>query len=1104
MRIVHLRHGLSMQDVVSDDYRLLDGLNETLLEEAARLHEQVSQDAPSTPDTPVSTVCQHFQMLLQDHVARLRVGYLLIPPIAPTDAGPWFDGVAVRGAQDMSVAALADTLAQNTTRIDSVRAQCIAERIEQALPSVRATTGETRDGIEALLKGRLGELAENSDYPFGTPLQSMATVVTRLGPMHGIDPGNLDDAKAMVQKFNRLISDWQDQKSWPIDPLLVTATHMLLASTPCDNFGNVTTLSALLIDRTNATTSTTADRHRWLDHLSETFESRLRAYDPLPVFDETLAAEEILRKLGFSPDELHRDVSATHYVGAPSRLGGTATSTTPVDHFLRSVERRTTFYFDRDPTRLIDGYSRMKHALDAFNKRLQRRAEIPAKIDELIRLAGVDNTSHIRASALKFIVGMNNRNSRAPSLDSPDWLSFFEAAYDMLNRITIAPPMLYVVEQAQEGNWRAVAEMVPFLVPSWEVADGIVRRNFTTFSDGVVGLGVDALMGSLTHIGGRLLTRRMEQAFVETMRMAPSQRSSMSMLNVLSEPLAEPGSDANAEAMSLTHFNLLSADSVSSFSDSHASAIDPFDAFVDPAKLPVQVRRLPSIKRLPEDARPGARAEPSFELSFNDDIEIFATQTPPIEPIVPSPPHAPLSAFALEQQPTVIDLKRWVEGPRRVSLTDAMRVFYDYVSARAPLTGRVLSDLITSTTVPGKRVIARLESLAEKSPTFRAIIDRASLPENGQPWKLEVADGFPPKVNPDAGRIWLCTEEEFGRRRYPTRSGTTTFPAERGWLHECLHALTDLKDPIDGAQHRGAIVYLTDRIGFEAGWDYEERVIYRSPSGSSVTSSENSHSGQVESPVTPVSDEVVARMHDENRYLDRMLERQMNLRPSTHALAQDVTSRATVADGLRLEQTLRFERLWVTSQSNPLVSPDVSAPGRLLGTNTDLLDVSHRLYLRSRLYRFLYHRWMPGDNVGQWKIVARTEAEMPSSSRGATQAPWKINRALGEIEMHSGPVYYLSRSGPRYMTMTHRTVGALTELITGDLRIRPVGDPNVERGLHVMLENSLMQHAHDNVRISSAYAREPGTLLEYTTRANRVARIEDRELRGLTRLLRVG
>lgn len=1107
LRIVHFRHGASMQDVVSDDYRLNSTRNDPLTTEAALLYERVSLTVPLDPETPVDVVVQQFISALEQHVGILRAGYLLLPPSAPAELGPWFDGMAVRDAQDQTVAALASALVKNTTRIDNLRAQCIDERIDWALPASDASPETTRDGIETLLSVRLAELAENTDYPFGTPLQSMATILMRLGPAHGIEATGLHNASVLVKNFNRLAADWKHQKSWPVDPLLVSAAHMLTASTPSDAMGNATALHTLLANEASGAdgeNATSATRQQQLTQLWERFEQRLRAYDPLPVFNETRAAEQILLRFGFNSTDLSQPVRATLHVGPPSRVGVGATLATPVKHCLGSVKTRIPLYFLGPPLRRIDCFTFMENALDRFNKRLQTRAEMPAKIDELIRLAGVKNSPEIRASAVKLIVTVNNLSARAESLDPPDWLLFIEDVRDFLQRLTIAEPMFYVAEQVKQNNWRAVAEMVPFLVPAWETGEGIARRNFTEFREGVIGLGVDAFMACLTHTSQRFLTRNMERAFAETMRMPPSHRSAMSMLDMLSEPLADHGSDARTTDISLANFDFLSQDAISASSEPRASGIDPYDVFVDPAQLPENVRRLPSIKRVDERPRRTTRDEPSFELIFNEDIKIFAAQTPPLEPNVPSPPHTHLSPVALGQQPTVVDIKRWIEGSRRASLTEVLRIVHDYVSAPAPLTGRVLSELITSTSDAGNAVIARLEALAEKSPTFRAIIDRSSLPENGQPWKLEVVEGFDPKVQPDAGRIWICTDEEFGRKQYQTQSGTTPFSPERGWLHECLHALTDLDDPVDATQHRGAIVYLTDRIGFEAGWRYEERVIYRSSSssGSSVKSPEHSHPSGGDGPVEPVSDDVVARMHDENRYLDRMLDRQMNLRPSTHALTQEVTSRATVADGLRLEQTLRFERLWVTSQRSPLTSPDLHAPGRLLGANADLTDVSQRLISRSRLFRFLYQRWASGDNVGAWRIVARAESEMPCSSGASTRAPWRINRALGEIEMHSGPVYYLSSSGPRYMTMTHRTVGALTELITGDLRIRPVEDATVERGLRVVLENALMQHADDNVRISSAYAREPSALLEYTTRANRIAQIEDRELRDLLRMLK--
>ncbi|MGI4985015.1 MAG: hypothetical protein ACRYGL_17070, partial [Janthinobacterium lividum] len=157
----------------------------------------------------------------------------------PADGRAWFDGIAVRDAANKTLDDLVDDLLRLrpslVTRLlpdDAPRHPGSASASASDRPAASPpTAGHTnRPLLGQWMKKRLVDLVESVRFPFGTPPQSIDTIVLRLSGLHGVPCTPGDDFTTVLRDFTRLCADWQARPGYWVSPTLAAALHLAHAS----------------------------------------------------------------------------------------------------------------------------------------------------------------------------------------------------------------------------------------------------------------------------------------------------------------------------------------------------------------------------------------------------------------------------------------------------------------------------------------------------------------------------------------------------------------------------------------------------------------------------------------------------------------------------------------------------------------------------------------------------------------------------------------------------------------------------------------------------------------------------------------------------------
>ncbi|MCY0386938.1 hypothetical protein OVY01_06770 [Robbsia sp. Bb-Pol-6] len=190
-------------------------LDEAALAIAARLRQRCM--ARSTGALRETTATAAFREAIHAEIGALAIATAWLPlgGPRPDGAAAWFDGVAVRNASGADVAAL------------------VAHALAARRGFAHAAGNEAPDPVQAehWMRQRLRDLGESARFPFGTPLQSIDTVLLRLGPSHGIAHASGEDLGAVLADFNRLCAAWRIAPRHWISPGLSAAIHLAHADT---------------------------------------------------------------------------------------------------------------------------------------------------------------------------------------------------------------------------------------------------------------------------------------------------------------------------------------------------------------------------------------------------------------------------------------------------------------------------------------------------------------------------------------------------------------------------------------------------------------------------------------------------------------------------------------------------------------------------------------------------------------------------------------------------------------------------------------------------------------------------------------------------------
>lgn len=1044
---------------------------------------------------------------------------------APAGDGPWFDGLAIRGAFNQGLAAIAHRAAANGT--------------------------EEADALR-LLRVRFEQLLESQDYPVGTPFQSLATVVLRLGPGLGVALDGLNQPSVLWERFLALTKAWERHRTFPFSPHLLAASHLARAADvvigdaseagriltrrlrPLEALGKLPSYSeegcsqlmlwlqqrghslpddlpslanALPIDAP-VLLRELVDRYHALQNASERivvegqtastllekyFSERLLAYSSVPTFDRRAAAESILKNTYGMPEaEVERirrfgPIRQSAQAGAAqASLAGSA-----FDEFLwRSETQRSGYRNMRVSASVeIDACEALGHAHAAWQQ-TELKPFVQARVRESFRLA----KHHIDESEIsKSVRATMQDDGVGCELKSPDVLEALRRSFP----ISMIEGTLSALVS---GDPERIAGLVPFFGSGLELTKGLMRGDGNAIVEGSLRLGLDALFLSAGRVFGGAIEA------VEAKLIGSSDRARLA-LTALSTAGREHGFVA-PESMPLVPMSSMEP--------------APFEATMVRAPRPVRPESLIMRNALieAEELGPdGVGPARSFTLLFAD-----------------GPTEAKLDGACFSK------CESWHKNfhVREDTLqrpTVRTAVTFLKSMATVPEGAHVRLDALLEAQGPAERqIIAFLQQRVDRSPTLRLLCWNAlrRLVNDGYSRTLlRAVSQATPITSFEQNTIIVPLQQEAMRRAYLGHDGEQSFTAERAYIHELVHAVTWLKDETGGAPaaHRGPVVYFTNRILRELDPDTPERLTYQaylpraarvstdpvvlgeSPGGSprgrpaepsgerpperalgSPDDSTGENSGRDRAALSSANTALVAAL-EENQVLDRKIARRLSLSSTSSVLGQALGERATVKEMLAVQECLN--EVASDGSSSSLMqrlgerfelerSEDMA-----LEEWFDFQDYMSRwvtaMFEDSRSFREILGYGFPESQTRKWHIRLGKDVSGSVMTR-----PWRIDRQSHVIALDLTPRYCLTHGGPTPLSHGRLLLGAFLELIFEQKIPRSAFDPATNRGYQVFLENIILAEMRPIVpRINAFVSTSRSDLTKDAFKASMAATQED-------------
>jgi hypothetical protein len=401
------------------------------------------------------------------------------------------------------------------------------------------------------------------------------------------------------------------------------------------------------------------------------------------------------------------------------------------------------------------------------------------------------------------------------------------------------------------------------------------------------------------------------------------------------------------------------------------------------------------------------------------------------------------------------------------------------------------------------------QSLYAESSTFRRLFNHATdqATELGESaWEIVIKPRQRPATHFGQHRIQLPSDAELLTKRYVGPDGFKSVQLQQAYLHEMVHALTLKQDPLSTAalRHRGPIVYLTDKILNEAGFDFPQQVIYRRPSDTNASPTELDNDLGQRHRLLALEAMVV-----ENHYLDAILDKGGLINGETLALGQPLETRLTVESiQTFLSETNKIPLLAIDEAIYFYNFGDVfhmgsSAGGLKMVQREELRVFYGKLFSRSATFRLLVRKWMTeriqtGDKQ-PWKFCLGGSASVTDPK--VAPRMHVINDAAHAIHIQVDGSLYLSADGLRTVEFDRRLTQAMVDLVSGH------DDPSVLSGHHnrgrvVYLTDQILHEAgFSHPRQIADKLAAPGDeaaknrLLQDQTNVRRAADMEDRYLK---------
>jgi hypothetical protein len=1020
----------------------------------------------------------------------------------------------------------------------------------------------TREEVRAIVDKTMRHLMIDTVYPGGTTLHAIATTVLRFGAMHGISFKRYHEPEMLVKAFNRLQIAWRTDPHFPVAPWTCAARYLaqtgdvlfIQQSSPLSVAQQIArqlnadtlpaireadgtalpgfwnrTLEAFLdaphfqpqdiasIDRNGRRTvyDGLAARAQAFAHSPETifyensddlnrkleayWTERSLAHAPYPVYDEYFQMEWILReKLGMTDADLQ-----TRRPILFNRPGFKATPKMMPDLVMAT------------PLHQFKSHRSLVHDEITFNKRTINPEKILKAAKEKARDSLLDNP--IIIAKAKEMLRQRGRALNANAVDSlrhamvhgivgePEKTQV-EILLALLEPIFGSHTVNTIVNTIAGGKPREMLGLLPFIIPLYDIEEGIRHRDWNLALEGALHFGADAIFvalgGGMEGAMRRQVARDAKTMALARGRMSPTERAGVDMMIEMTDLFPEVSPEQLIDRR------------VTTTEDTFDVRTAPHDLPAAPAATDSMTQTEPEMQNhMPTQYSPDKR--PQHTLYLLDE-----RRRVPVERLNGIFVETDLRGKVIADAPLIfgnLELGRGYRLNRKLSLTGAT------ILEEADL---LLRDTVADVLRYWKKLKARPNIRVRRSEPHqlvRHLFEHADHPlfiEFKQFWQKAYARSSTAVAIMNAaydsvvhrgncvvefdalkatgcrlGAICLLSDSALADKRFLSIYGETPFQRTRMWVHEFLHWATGLPDAAVQQQHnhRGPTVYLTERILLEMGEKPDaQRLAYK---GLPVL-----NAGKIEhrmwlENLRALSDLALA----EDKYLDRELDDMRDFSASQVIMGQKITHRVTVRQGLALipqlepfKASLKYpQQLFEKVSSVFRPSPEIAHR-----------EFMERLITGSKTFAVLAAAW---SSKPHHMPITLGRVAFPALEPSA----WHIDFAHAvyqrKIWLNEQALYYHSDSALSAMSPLRQYAGAvidffLEELIPFEQKLE-LKNMQTERGLAVALENEVLSQIGDASppRICFALTADPQSQLHHQSAVIRAALSESGFLRQQVR-----
>lgn len=1108
--------------------------DEAVLDEAALLYErlrrpQVTDDA-SGAVTPNAPTCAPLAQLRAAFMAALGTDYpvrraletLFVPSASLAQTVPYFDGFALRNAQGKSFDDLIDL------------------EVVWSAPALASLPKVQR---RALLTRKFEEISESTKFPIGSPAHSMATALLRI-EQYNKDSAHDDGQQSdIVKAFGARQSKWDGGRDYPYHPQLLFAMHLARSS----GF-EVLSPDQLTLLYENQINDRALDAMAAGDSQPAEWIARyLSGWAP--------------------PGHAWRDVDPARRVQALLGLFDTlrvaADHESPISAFAKKIKETGVL----TPNRLVgaDYEARATAVLEYANERMMLAYGAPPSFDRREAATAVLRGAGLTGTALSeprhYSIAGDNPNIVKNAfgdlvdefLDRADWVGLSGSTMMLPGGVTLKPrdelqrkevvfnerlpADPWVVAAAKErlraqsmpispdtvrrvageiaGNLAAETEShralvrgletwvntVPVIGPAYNIEEGVRHRDAARAAFGLLFLGAD-IFDLTTGAGGTRsgaahpvvpkLGRAMGRVDASRFNIAGHHE----MLEMTVDPVHIAQADANVPE-ELRELARQARENRSvrwrNYDVVHLELEDRIVPVARDGKAYVEVDWL---------TRQRVAEAPAIEIDPGTGKGRAQESHPRLG-------DRTLTGAWAKDRMTVESVTALLDRANDMALREFDLCFSDSF---------VLSTPAANTSRFDARAFFR--NLYKSSGTFRRLFNRHAVLDSRasnattkawKKWEFVIGEagplGSPRKAYTDFEhkRIYIPNDADIAAMPYMSAGGSQTMTPEQTYLHETIHALTGARDP-DRAfdlRNRGPVVYLTDKILSEAGYEIPEQIMYRRSNAGAET--------PVDQSVEYNAQQAARSAASENGYLDPLVDAKRGaVTAETLVAGEPVSSRLTVAgtkaaldeieeveDEVFLSWSAfkeKFDKNFGFYVQNRTMTAD------LAGDALVITDFYSRLYHRSVTFRRMFDK-MPvteASHADPWKFVLEGDIDFQVLSPGGRAHG--VAESAKKIYVLDDGLRYLTASGLRDVELERKLAYQMICAVTGLGKV-PKALADANRGAAVYLTDRVLKEAGFNYprQLVSALVG-PGDvagearLIAGQTSAMRSAAVEDRYL----------